>query len=343
MGIKFPKISVKPVSQWQPLDALKYSSGQFDPITTGIAKGAYDTYNGVMSDKKNKSDAKGAQARADSEALANQYNSAVAADRSKLQQVAGTTVPGVSAAALDPMWRQKQAELVATLQAQASGQGPSLAQQQFQQASTSALQKAMGAVRAGTGSNAALNARTAALASTNVLGDVAAQSGMARLKEQQDAQAALAAALANGRTADMQQRGQDIQLGQTNANQAIQQQQIQADIYKSLLGDTTNRYESIYNRGLDAQKIKAAGGASNNSLLPAAIGAAGGIVGSIYGGPAGGAAGAVAGKAAGNAVAGQGASLVPMAAATKFNGGPTTDSTKPKMSMKSFPFGRIMR
>ena len=68
----------------------------------------------------------------------------------------------------DPRFKNAQTGLLTQLQDRAAGRGgPSLAEMQQKQAGNKAMQNTLGAVRAGTGSNAALAARTAALAGGN--------------------------------------------------------------------------------------------------------------------------------------------------------------------------------
>jgi hypothetical protein len=108
-----------------------------------------------------------------------------------------------SAYAPDETFRQYQLGLAQQLQAQARGEGPSLAQMQLAQATDRSLQQALGAARSGLGSNPALAARTAALQASGTMGNAAAQSSMLRLQEQQDAQRALAGLSETARGADM--------------------------------------------------------------------------------------------------------------------------------------------
>lgn len=116
---------------------------------------------------------------------------------------------------VDPAFRQYQMGLAQQLQNQAMGVGPSLAQLQLKQATDRSLQQQMGAINAGLGSNPALAARTAALAGSNQLANLGAQSGIQALQEQQAAQQALGN-LATGA------RGQDT-------SQAFQQRQAQME------------------------------------------------------------------------------------------------------------------
>jgi hypothetical protein len=104
---------------------------------------------------------------------------------------------------VDPAFRNYQLGLAQQLQAQATGQGPSLAQLQLQQATDRGLQQSLGAIRSATGANAGLAARTASLAGAQQLGQMGAQSGILRLQEQQQAQNALAGLAGQGRQGDI--------------------------------------------------------------------------------------------------------------------------------------------
>lgn len=284
--------------------------------------------------QKEKQAAGAAAAQAEAQATADAYNAERAKPRGALESIMGTTVPGVTAAALDPRFRDSQLQLLDQLTRQSQGQGPSLAQMQFKQAGNTALQKAMGAIRAASGTNAALGGRTAALASTNLLGNIAAESGMARLKEQQDAQSALAALAGAGRTGDLQARQQDIGLGASNAEIALKNLAVQQSAAGGLLDETGRRFEGHYNRG--AQVAAAAGGkrgGGGDGVLPAVLGAGGAILGGIYGGPAGAAAGGTVGKAAGDQM-----SLVGRPAAVKDTQAPPRGT-----SLRSGPFMKLRR
>lgn len=328
MKLSLPKklgVSVKPVNQWGAKEAgTVLGGGIVGSIVGNQIGGAVDKMRGDSAAKR----AQGQAAReAEAAQVAQQYNDERNAGRGILERISNTTVPGVTAAALDPRFRDSQLKLMDQLTAQAEGRGPSLAQMQFQQAGNTALQKAMGAIRAATGTNAALGGRTAALASTNLLGNIAAESGMARLKEQQDAQNALAGLTVAGRTGDLQTRQQDINLGTANADSAIKQLGVQTQAGSELLGDTRTRYENHYNRGAqgDAAKAKAGGG---GGFLPAILGAAGALGASYFGSPAMAPAGAAAGKAAGESLS--------------LTGG-TPEQQQPKMATKGRPFGRMSR
>ncbi len=103
---------------------------------------------------------------------------------------------------VDPVFRDYQKGLAAQLQAQANGQGPSIAQMQLQQATDRTLNQSLGAIRSATGANAGLSARTAALAGAQQLGSAGNASGQLRLQEQQQAQQMLAGVAGQGRSGD---------------------------------------------------------------------------------------------------------------------------------------------
>jgi hypothetical protein len=155
-------------------------------------------------------------------------------------------------------FRKAQTDLLQQLTQRAMGQGPSIAQQQFQQAGNTALQKSMGAIRAATGANAALAGRTAALGGTNMLGNLAAESGMARLKEQQDAQTMLGRLAGEGRQ-------QDTTLGATNIDALVKTIAAQQMAAKGLLDSAATRYEGHYNRGAQVKTAKAGQGGGDTN------------------------------------------------------------------------------
>jgi hypothetical protein len=116
-------------------------------------------------------------------------------------------------------FRQGQMGLMAQLQAQASGQGPSLAQMQLQQAGDRNLANAaaLGASQRGAGVAGAL--RGIASQQAGIGQQLAADSAMMRLQEQQQAQGLLAGVLGGA-------RGQDIGLATGQAGMDLQQRQL---------------------------------------------------------------------------------------------------------------------
>jgi hypothetical protein len=238
---------------------------------------------------------KQAKAEAAKKELLDGYKRERQAGREDLQSVAKQPAAQATAPAIDPFWAQKQQALVGDLEARAKGEGPSLAQMQFQQAGNTALQKSLGAIRAATGANPALAGRTAALATTNLMGNLAAESGMARLREQQEAQGALANLLAQGQKGMTELRGQDVSLAQTNADLIAKNQALQAGIQSGLLEDTSGYYGGFLNREAQIEAARMGRPSSKSkglfeTILPIAATAAA----TYAGGPGAGAATAAA-------------------------------------------------
>ncbi len=260
-----------------------------DVAIGGLAGGAGVAAKSITRQNKEAKQAKGnPNADAEAAALSARYEGERNTGRSALEQTAGRAIPTVSAPTVDPFWMEKQKGLVSDLEARSRGEGQSLAQMQFQQAGNTALQKSLGAIRAATGANPALAGRTAALAGSSLMGNLAAESGMARLQEQQQAQAALAQLLAQGRAGSQTDRGQDIGVSEANARLASADKAATAAIQGGLLSDTEGFYGNIYDRGLRAKQGQ--GGGGNADLWKTLVPAAATVAGSMMGGPAGGAA-----------------------------------------------------
>ncbi len=153
--------------------------------------------------------------------------------------IAGTSSGDIANPRFDNTFSSAQTGLLSQLQQQASGQGPSIAQLQQQQAGNKAMQNTLGAVRSGIGSNAALAARTAALAGGNQMADLANQSGMLRLKEQQDAQTAAAGVAAQGNANMLAQQAQISDIAKANQLNAMNQQAQANDMAKATLASKT--------------------------------------------------------------------------------------------------------
>lgn len=176
-----------------------------------------------------------------------------------------TVSPAISSAqsaaagyAPDETFRQYQMGLAQQLQAQARGEGPSLAQMQLAQATDRSLQQALGAARSGLGSNPALAARTAALQASGTMGNAAAESAMLRLQEQRQAQNALAGL-------SQQARGMDIDTAQQRAGFGMDAARIQGTLLggaaqagAGIAGDAFgNRFQRETNAMADAEARKA--------------------------------------------------------------------------------------
>lgn len=174
------------------------------------------------------------------------------------------TAPGnVNLSNMDPAFQQYQMQVAQQLQQQASGQGPSLAQMQLQQATDRTLNSTLGAIRSATGSNAALSGRTAALAASQQMANQGAQSGMLRLQEQQGAQSALANLAMQGRAGN--QATQDAQLRADMANQNTQLQTLQGNQDAQLQAQIARQ-----NGSLQAQQIQGNIRMGANDLLSGA-------------------------------------------------------------------------
>lgn len=172
----------------------------------------------------------------------------------------------------DPAFRDAQIKLMQNYQDRIEGKTPSLAEMQFKQASNTALQKSLGAVRGGTGSNAALAARTAALSTSSMLGNQANESAMLRLKEQQAAQEGLAGLTQAGRSGD-------FGVLQGNQTAEMQQRGLGAGIYEKILASDVGRQEGAANRATatEVARISKPRQASSpgilESLIPVVVGA----------------------------------------------------------------------
>jgi hypothetical protein len=201
------------------------------------------------------------------------------------------TIKGIKNPVFNPTFTDIQQGLAGGLQDRVSGKTPSLAELQQKQASNKAMLNTLGAVRAGVGSNAALTARTAALAGGQQMAEVANQSATLRLKEQQDAQSALANLAAQGNTATQAQ--QQLLLEAGKANQAAQLSQLQMQNQAGMA--EMDARAKILSAALAGQG-NAGGGGTNfwDILFPIA----GATIGTMVGGAPGGAAGTAAGKAA---------------------------------------------
>ena len=123
--------------------------------------------------------------------------------------------------------RGAQMALLAQLQAQAAGRGPSLAQMQLQQATDQNMQQAMsmGLSSQAQGMNPGSALRAASRARAGIQGQSAAQSAMLRLMEQQQAQQQLAGLSTN-------MRGQDLGVAGQQAGLDLNRQGQEAAIHK---------------------------------------------------------------------------------------------------------------
>ena len=141
----------------------------------------------------------------------------------------------------DPRFKNAQTGLLTQLQDRAAGRGgPSLAEMQQKQAGNKAMQNTLGAVRAGTGSNAALAARTAALAGGNQMANLANESAMMRMREQQDAQNAVAGLATQGRQGGVAEAGLGMDAQRLNQASDLAQRGMTNEMDRAkLASDTT--------------------------------------------------------------------------------------------------------
>lgn len=147
-------------------------------------------------------------------------------------------------------FRNNQLALVQALQAQANGQGPSLAQGQLQQATDRNISQAM-ALAATHGSNPALANRQLAYQTSAANQQAAGQSALLSAQEQMAARSALAQALESGRNADIDLAAKQGQLayqsGAANLQAGINQTQLndQSQLgYQKLFADNLQNYYS---------------------------------------------------------------------------------------------------
>lgn len=186
----------------------------------------------------------------------------------------------------------QQTALANALAAQASGQGPSLAQMQLQQATEANKAGAAGAIASQRGLNPALAARQIANQQANIGQQAAGQSAMTRLQEQLGAQGMLAQTLGA-------QRGQDI--GQQKENTGLygaigglQQGQRGQDIGNFQAAQGLNAQTAAQNAGFksDAQRMNAQiasdNAQRNSGLLGGLLGSAGAAASSYLGKASGG-------------------------------------------------------
>ncbi len=228
---------------------------------------------------------------------------------------------------VDPAFRQYQLGLAQQLQQQANGQGPSIAQLQLQQATDRTLSQSLGQIRAATGANAGLSARTAALAGAQQLGATGNASGQLRLQEQMQAQQLLGQIAGQGRQGDLQANDQSLEAqiatgnfktGALNGLAGIRTRQAapSADIYGSNATDTRQAISIQAEKDMAATRAAEERAAQRRQARAKESdriwGAAGTVLGAAAGsflGPAGTAAGATAGGQLGSSTSTYGKSI----------------------------------
>lgn len=167
--------------------------------------------------------------------------------------------------------REASLKLLTELQEQAAGRGPSLAEAQLKSATSRNLAQTLAAAQAARGGSPALQQRELQRAQTDTGRQLAEQSALARMQEQQAAQGQLAQLA-------IQQQAQDLSqvMGYANPMMAYEQMRFAQDVAK------TDRIRN-----------------EQNALRGQLLGAGATIAGAMIGGPAGAAAGSQMGSAAG--------------------------------------------
>ena len=154
--------------------------------------------------------------------------------------------------------RQQQLALGAQLAAQAAGTAPSVAEMQAKKAGERALAAQMAMQAGSSGSTAPLAQRTAARNQASIGADIANQSAVLRLQEQQAAQKALGDLAGQVRTQDISLAGQQAQL-QQSANLA----NLQASA-----GDVDRQLRAnLANQGVDLDVLKSNAAAGNQAAI----------------------------------------------------------------------------
>lgn len=143
------------------------------------------------------------------------------------QNQASTFNPNMVNATQSDQTRNQNQQLIRALQAQASGQAPSMAQMQLQQATQQNIANTAGQIGSTRGMNPALQARLIAQQGAAQNQNMAGQAAMARVQEQQGALGNLANAL-------QAQRAQDISMAGLGAQTGIQQQALGNQMFGTL-------------------------------------------------------------------------------------------------------------
>lgn len=154
--------------------------------------------------------------------------------------------------------RQQQLALAEQLQAQAAGTAPSIAEMQAKKAGERALAAQLAMQAGQAGSAAPLAQRTAARQQAAIGADIAGQSAVLRLQEQQAAQKALGELAGQMRTQDISLASQQAQLQQ--ATNLANLQASAADVDRQLRAN-------LANQGVDLDVLKANAAAGNQAAI----------------------------------------------------------------------------
>lgn len=166
-------------------------------------------------------------------------------------------------------FRNQQQSLIEALTRQANGEGPSLAQMQLRNATDRNMAQAM-AMQASAGGDPALAMRNVANERAGIGQQMAGQSAMARLEEQNRAQSMLGQALAGARGQDIQASGLDVQM------QALNDQMVRQFVMAGLSLD-----EAQFAANMELEKLK---GQQHLGTQAINVGANQALIGGLLGG-----------------------------------------------------------
>lgn len=191
-------------------------------------------------------------------------------------QIGGITPPTPGAQPPDP-FQSGQMQLMGQLQDRASGGGPSVAQNQLQQATDQNIAQAYAMGSALQGNNQAGAAREVAYQRAGIQQQAANQSAQLRAQEQISAQQQLSSMLGGA-------RGQDIGVASENAQLSMQQQQLNDQMVRFYLGSgmslaeaqqaaTLSYQQLLYQKAAGQSGVNASAMQTNSAVLGAMLGA----------------------------------------------------------------------
>lgn len=184
-------------------------------------------------------------------------------------QIGPLTPEQLKAFEANTQFRTGQATLAQQLAAQAQGQGPSLATEQFkqaQQANQAAIFAQLASARGG--ANPAL-ARQAMQTSQQIQAQTAREAALARIQEQMGAREQLAGVLNQGRGGDLEQAGQMQQLATQQAQLQQNQAQLAAELQAKYAAMGLSAQQSNQMAAIEMAKIQA--GIPSNAAIGANI------------------------------------------------------------------------
>lgn len=184
-------------------------------------------------------------------------------------QIGPLTPEQLKAFEANTQFRTGQATLAQQLAAQAQGQGPSLATEQFkqaQQANQAAIFAQLASARGG--ANPAM-ARQAMQTSQQIQAQTARDAALARIQEQMGAREQLAGVLGSGREGDIAQAGQMQQLATQQAQLQQNQAQLASELQAKYAAMGLSAQQSNQMAAIEMAKIQA--GIPSNAAIGANI------------------------------------------------------------------------